>query len=99
MRRPPSEEAAPSWPSSAAALAVMDRLAALEATWHADHSLAQTVFTCLYLLHPQRCAPMHASACMSHHSARVFQQVRANKTLSFLSLLRMQHADGHAITL
>lgn len=34
----------------------MDRLAALEATWHADHSLAQTVFTCLYLLHPQRCA-------------------------------------------
>lgn len=62
MRRPPSEEAAPQWPSSAAALAVMDRLAALEATWHADHSLAQTVFTCLYLLHPQRCAPMHAGA-------------------------------------
>lgn len=52
----PSEEAAPRWPASAAALAVMDRLAALEATWHADHSLAQTVFTCLYLLHPQRCA-------------------------------------------
>ncbi|KAK9845848.1 hypothetical protein WJX81_004103 [Elliptochloris bilobata] len=52
--RPPSDEAAPRWPSSAAALAVMDRLAALEATWHADHSLAQTVFTCLYLLHPQR---------------------------------------------
>ena len=54
--REPSEEAAPRWPASAAALAVMDRLAALEATWHADHSLAQTVFTCLYLLHPQRCA-------------------------------------------
>lgn len=31
-----------------------DRLFAAEATWHQGAPLAQTVFTCLYLLEPQR---------------------------------------------
>jgi hypothetical protein len=41
--------------SSADALAVADRLFAAEATWHQGHSLAQTVFTCLYMLQPDKC--------------------------------------------
>ena len=47
---------------SADALAVADRLFAAEATWHQGNNLAQTVFTCLYLLQPDRCnscAPSH----------------------------------------
>ncbi|CAK7345370.1 unnamed protein product [Dovyalis caffra] len=33
---------------------VMDHLLACEATWHKGHSLAQTVFSCAYLLRPER---------------------------------------------
>lgn len=36
---------------------VMDHLLACEATWHKGHSLAQTVFTCLYLLNVERTSP------------------------------------------
>lgn len=43
---------------SADALAVADRLFATEATWHQGNNLAQTVFTCLYLLQPDRCTPV-----------------------------------------
>ena len=35
-------------------LDVMERLFELEATWQAGGSLAQTVFSCLYLLRPER---------------------------------------------
>ena len=37
-------------------LAVMDQLFAVQASWHAGNSLAQTVFTCLYLMRPERYA-------------------------------------------
>ncbi|KAJ8753173.1 hypothetical protein K2173_017751 [Erythroxylum novogranatense] len=33
---------------------IMDHLLACEATWHKGHSLAQTVFSCMYLLRPER---------------------------------------------
>ncbi|KAI4335670.1 hypothetical protein L6164_014298 [Bauhinia variegata] len=33
---------------------IMDHLLACEATWHRGHSLAQTVYSCLYLLRPER---------------------------------------------
>uniref|UniRef100_A0A2P2LNG2 N-alpha-acetyltransferase 35 NatC auxiliary subunit n=1 Tax=Rhizophora mucronata TaxID=61149 RepID=A0A2P2LNG2_RHIMU len=33
---------------------IMDHLLACEATWHKGHSLAQTVFSCIYLLRPER---------------------------------------------
>lgn len=33
---------------------IMDHLLACEATWHSGHSLAQTVFSCIYLLRPDR---------------------------------------------
>ncbi|KAF2318102.1 hypothetical protein GH714_041448 [Hevea brasiliensis] len=35
---------------------IMDYLLACEATWHKGHSLAQTVFSCIYLLRPDRTA-------------------------------------------
>ena len=35
-------------------LAVMDQLFACQASWHSGNSLPQTVFTCLYLLRPDR---------------------------------------------
>ncbi|OAY47022.1 N-alpha-acetyltransferase 35, NatC auxiliary subunit isoform X2 [Manihot esculenta] len=35
---------------------IMDYLLACEATWHKGHSLAQTVFSCIYLLRPERTA-------------------------------------------
>ena len=36
-------------------LAIVDRLFEMEATWLSGGSLAQTVFSCLYLLRPDRC--------------------------------------------
>ncbi|KAG6549103.1 hypothetical protein Mapa_009329 [Marchantia paleacea] len=36
---------------------VMDHLLACEATWHKGHSLAQTVFSCLYMLKLDRTTP------------------------------------------
>ncbi|KAM6580074.1 hypothetical protein CsatA_003848 [Cannabis sativa] len=33
---------------------IMDHLLACEATWHKGHSLSQTVFSCIYLLRPDR---------------------------------------------
>eukprot|EP00798_Chlamydomonas_sp_ICE-L_P013811 gene13811-19727_t len=38
----------------ASVLAVMDKLMALEGTWHNGGALAQTVFSCLYMLKPER---------------------------------------------
>ncbi|CAI0629392.1 unnamed protein product [Linum tenue] len=38
-------------------LDIMDHLLACEATWHKGHSLAQTVFSCIYLLRPERTVP------------------------------------------
>lgn len=36
-------------------LAVMNRLFEMEATWHHGGSLAQTVYSCIYMLRPERC--------------------------------------------
>ncbi|KAJ9535555.1 hypothetical protein OSB04_un001307 [Centaurea solstitialis] len=33
---------------------LMDHLLSCEATWHKGHSLAQTIFSCIYLLRPER---------------------------------------------
>jgi len=35
-------------------LAILDQLAAMQASWHVGNSLAQTVFVCLYMLKPDR---------------------------------------------
>lgn len=61
--------AAPVDLAPARALAVMDRLLCLDATWHAGSMLTQTVFTSLYMLQPERCGgavggARHASVCL-----------------------------------
>lgn len=38
-------------------LGIMDTLFATEATWHQGSVLAQTVYTCYYLLHQERHLP------------------------------------------
>ena len=48
------ETEAPTDLSGPQVIAVMDQLAVMEASWHAGHSLAQTVYTCHYLLHQER---------------------------------------------
>ena len=55
--------AAPRGLSALATLAVLDRALAEEASWHGGHFLHQTVFTCLYMLAPERCGLL--AACLS----------------------------------
>ena len=49
-------EVAPFKLSSSLTLKVVDQLLAQEVSWYSGNTLAQTVFTCLYILHPERCA-------------------------------------------
>lgn len=58
--------AAPQALSDAQIIGVMDRLAACEAAWHAGHFLPQSVYTCLYMLLPDRC---HCSGPATTHEA------------------------------
>ena len=51
-----TEKEAPTDLSGPQIIAVMDQMAVMEASWHAGHSLAQTVYTCHYLLHQERYA-------------------------------------------
>lgn len=41
-------------------LAIMDMLNLMEATWHKGGAIAQTVYTCHYLLHQDRYGPQAA---------------------------------------
>ena len=41
--------------SGAQLIATLDRLAAMQASWHIGNTIAQTVFVCLYMLKPDRC--------------------------------------------
>ena len=56
----PAEEQAAAGPASLTyeqVLRVVDHMMAQEVGWQRGHTLPQTVFTCLYLLHPERCVP------------------------------------------
>ncbi|CAN1146703.1 N-alpha-acetyltransferase 35, NatC auxiliary subunit [Linum perenne] len=59
---------------------VMDHLLACEATWHKGHSLAQTVFSCIYLLSPERTAS--SPILHSYFEENLCRQVRACKAQS-----------------
>ncbi|CAL9222720.1 unnamed protein product [Arabidopsis halleri] len=48
---------------------IMDHLLACEATWHMGHSLAQTVFSCIYVLRPERTS----SQALLHSYCRVIR--------------------------
>ncbi|KAL1226434.1 hypothetical protein V5N11_018849 [Cardamine amara subsp. amara] len=48
---------------------IMDHLLVCEATWHMGHSLAQTVFSCIYVLRPE----MTSSQALLHSYCRVIR--------------------------
>lgn len=46
--------AAPTDLSNDQMLAIIDKLMVMEASWHSGNPLAQTIYTCLYVLQPAR---------------------------------------------
>ncbi|GMQ07216.1 hypothetical protein CsSME_00051500 [Camellia sinensis var. sinensis] len=59
---------------------IMDHLLACEATWHKGHSLAQTVFSCIYLLRPD----ITASHALLHSYCKVIRAT-CNAVVSVVS--------------
>lgn len=49
-----AEAAVPTDLTGRQVLAIMDTLLVMEATWHQGSALAQTIYTCHYLLHQER---------------------------------------------
>jgi hypothetical protein len=69
---------------------IMDHLLACEATWHMGHSLAQTVFSCIYVLRPERTssqALLHSYCRVIRATCRavvsVVSDARTNEVINF----------------
>uniref|UniRef100_A0A1D1ZAE2 N-alpha-acetyltransferase 35, NatC auxiliary subunit n=1 Tax=Anthurium amnicola TaxID=1678845 RepID=A0A1D1ZAE2_9ARAE len=69
---------------------VMDHLLACEATWHKGHSLAQTVFSCIYLLRIERTS----SHAILHSYCRIIQAT-CNLVVSSVSDARTHEEEDH----
>ncbi|OUZ99842.1 NatC N(alpha)-terminal acetyltransferase [Macleaya cordata] len=69
-------------------LDVMDHLLACEATWHKGHSLAQTVFSCIYLLRLERTS----SHALLHSYCRVIRAT-CNAVISAVSDARTHEEE------
>ncbi|KZV30084.1 N-alpha-acetyltransferase 35, NatC auxiliary subunit-like [Dorcoceras hygrometricum] len=67
---------------------IMDHLLSCEATWHKGGSLAQTVFSCLYLLRPERTS----SHSLLHSFCRVIRAT-CNAVVSAVSDARTNEED------
>ncbi|XP_068647508.1 uncharacterized protein [Aristolochia californica] len=67
---------------------VMDHLLACEATWHMGHSLAQTVFSCIYLLRLERTS-LHA---LLHSFCRIVRAT-CNSVISVVSNARTHEEE------
>ncbi|KAK7264879.1 hypothetical protein RJT34_32492 [Clitoria ternatea] len=67
---------------------IMDHLLACEATWHKGHSLAQTVYACLYLLRPERTS----SHALLHSYCKVIRAT-CNAILSVVSDARTHEEE------
>ncbi|XAR56063.1 hypothetical protein NMG60_11036366 [Bertholletia excelsa] len=67
---------------------IMDHLLACEATWHKGHSLAQTVFSCIYLLRPDRTT----SHVLLHSYCRVIRAT-CNAVVSVVSAARTNEEE------
>ncbi|XP_050272020.1 uncharacterized protein LOC126715464 [Quercus robur] len=67
---------------------IMDHLLACEATWHKGHSLAQTVFSCIYLLRPDRTS----SHALLHSYCRVIRAT-CKAVISVVSDARTHEED------
>ncbi|XP_058206902.1 uncharacterized protein LOC131320265 isoform X5 [Rhododendron vialii] len=72
---------------------IMDHLLACEATWHKGHSLAQTVFSCIYLLKPDRTSP-HA---LLHSYCRVIRAT-CNSVVSVVSDARTNEVNSYVFS-
>ena len=57
------DEVAPLKLSNVLTLKLMDQLMAQEASWYRGNMLEQTVFTCLYILYPERCVAVDLKDC------------------------------------
>lgn len=53
----PLDELAPLRLSNLLTLKVLDQLVAQQTSWFGGNTLPQTVYTCLYIFHPERLAP------------------------------------------
>ncbi|CAL9132181.1 unnamed protein product [Musa textilis] len=69
-------------------LDVIDHLFSCEATWHKGHSLAQTVFSCIYLLRIERTSP-HA---LLHSYCRIMRAI-CNALVSVVSDARTNEEE------
>ncbi|XP_058115623.1 uncharacterized protein LOC131258366 isoform X2 [Magnolia sinica] len=67
---------------------VMDHLLACEATWHKGHSLAQTVFSCIYLLRIERTS----SHALLHSYCRIIRST-CNTVISVVSDARTHEEE------
>ncbi|CAL5443382.1 unnamed protein product [Camellia sinensis] len=67
---------------------IMDHLLACEATWHKGHSLAQTVFSCIYLLRPD----ITASHALLHSYCKVIRAT-CNAVVSVVSDARTHEEE------
>ncbi|KAL1372249.1 hypothetical protein HN51_002386 [Arachis hypogaea] len=67
---------------------IMDHLLACEATWHKGHSLAQTVYSCLYLLQTERTS----SHALLHSYCKVIQET-CKEVLSVVSDARTHEEE------
>lgn len=67
---------------------VMDHLLACEATWHKGHSLAQTVFSCIYLLRLERTS----SHALLHSYCRIIRTT-CNAVISVVSDARTHEEE------
>ncbi|KAK9867013.1 hypothetical protein WJX84_003646 [Apatococcus fuscideae] len=57
-------------------LSILDKQMILEMTWQQGHSLAQTVFTCIYMLRPDRASSMPLLAACCRSSFATCEQVK-----------------------
>ncbi|KAI3850841.1 hypothetical protein MKW92_017364 [Papaver armeniacum] len=74
-------------------LDVMDHLLACEATWHKGHSLAQTVYSCIYVLRLERTS----SHSLLHSYCRVIRAT-CNAVISVVSDARTHEDSGFCIS-
>ena len=93
------EGLAPAELSPEQTLAVMDRLFEMEATWHHGGSLAQTVFTCLYMLRPERCSKACHAFLRPHKSPTCYLVILACRIVQNTCLFAYCKAMGQACSL
>lgn len=89
------EETAPLRLASLLNVKLADQLMAQEVSWYSGNTLPQTVFTCLYLLNPERYASLGLGNEFVPCSTRLYQCIPLLKLLSYYSA-QASHKRQHA---